>query len=218
MILEIPHIFSILVAYLIGSIPTAFLVGKGFHAVDLRREGSGNLGATNTFRVLGRKSGILVLLIDILKGWLLVTLAAQILPPIAGSLITLKLSIGAAAVIGHILPVYMGFKGGKGVATILGVVLGIHPWSALICLGIFLVLFLLTRYVSLGSIVAACSFPILVILVFKAEDPALIHFSWLFALLILLTHHKNIDRLLRNQENKMRFSSIGDKDEDHEEH
>ncbi len=208
------QIISFLIAYLVGAIPTAFLIGRGAHGVDLRREGSGNLGATNTFRVLGWKSGITVLALDILKGWTLVFLSPYFLAPIAGSLISLKLAIGSAAVIGHILPLYMNFKGGKGVATALGVILGIHPWAALICLGIFLFLFILTRYVSLGSITAACCFPLLVILVFKAKDPALIHFSWIFALLILLTHHKNIERLLQNRENKMRFSTPGDKEED----
>ncbi len=216
MLLGTPHIIALLLSYLIGGIPTAFLIGKGVHGIDLREKGSRNLGATNTFRVLGWKSGLLVLLIDVTKGCGVVFASVKALPPISDSSILLKLGMGAAAVIGHIFPVYMRFKGGKGVATILGVVVAVHPSAALICLAIFLVLFLITRYVSLGSIAAACAFPILIILVFKAEDPALIHFSWIFALLILLTHHKNIDRLIRNQENKLRFSSMGDKSDHHE--
>ncbi|MFB6258732.1 MAG: glycerol-3-phosphate 1-O-acyltransferase PlsY [Flavobacteriales bacterium] len=214
----IGHIGGLLLAYLIGAIPSAFLIGKALHNIDLREHGSKNLGATNTFRVLGWKKGLFVLAIDILKGWAVVFLIPLFLSPIAGSLIMLRLILGATAVLGHIFPVYMNFKGGKGVATVLGVVLAIHYAAALICLGIFLVLFLLTRYVSLGSIAAACSFPVLVILVFRAQDPALIHFSWAFALLILLTHHKNIERLIRNQENKLDFSSNGPKEQEQESH
>lgn len=209
---ESVHILGMLIAYLIGSIPTAFLIGKGIRGTDLREEGSGNLGATNTFRVLGWKNGCIVLLIDIFKGMGTVLLGVALLPW-SGSSIGLQLLIGAAAVLGHIFPVYMNFKGGKGVATILGVVLAIHPWAALICFGIFLILFYATRYVSLGSIIAACAFPLLIIFVFKTEDPMLIHFSWGFALLILLTHHKNIDRLIHDRENKLNFTSIRSKGE-----
>lgn len=216
MFLELPHIFATLLGYLIGAVPTAFLVGKGIHGLDLRNKGSRNLGATNTFRVLGLKSGLLVLSIDILKGWGVLFAFSQFLQGMSDPLTLMKLLIGVAAVLGHVFPVYMGFKGGKGVATILGVVLAVHTWAALICLGIFLMLFLLTRYVSLGSLAAGCAFPILIILVFKTEDPALIHFSWIFALLIVFTHHKNIDRLMRNQESKLRFSSIGDKSDQQE--
>lgn len=204
---EIIHILAILGAYLIGSIPTAYLVGKGWHGVNLRNEGSGNLGATNTFRVLGWKSGTVVLLIDVLKGWGVVY-ASFFLLPLNVPGILMQLSVGMAAVLGHIFPVFVGFKGGKGVATVTGVVIAVHPWAALICLGVFILLFLLTRYVSLGSIAAACTFPIMVIFVFRSEDPVLIHFSWALALLILLTHHKNIDRLLKNRENKLRISSL----------
>jgi glycerol-3-phosphate acyltransferase PlsY len=213
---ELQHILSFLLAYAIGGTPTAFLIGKAWHGTDLRQVGSKNLGATNTFRVLGWKSGMVVLTIDILIGWVVVFSASYLFPPLAGAIIHLQLLVGGAAVLGHILSPYMGFKGGKGVATVLGVVLAIHPWAALICLAIFLILFLLTRYVSLGSITAALSFPVLVILVFNAKEPALVHFSWIFALLILLTHRKNIDRLLRAKENKMRFSSLGEKEEPHE--
>lgn len=209
---EIIHILAILGAYLIGSIPTAYLVGKGGHGVNLRNEGSGNLGATNTFRVLGWKSGTVVLLIDVLKGWGVVY-ASFFLQPLKDPGILMQLSLGMAAVLGHIFPVFVGFKGGKGVATVTGVVIAVHPWAALICLGVFLLLFLLTRYVSLGSIAAACTFPIMVIFVFRSEEPVLIHFSWALALLILLTHHKNIDRLLKNRENKLRISSIAENED-----
>lgn len=210
------HILALSLAYAIGGVPTAFLVGQGYHGIDLRKVGSKNLGATNTFRVLGWKSGVVVLLIDIFKGWGTVFLSAFLFPPLIGSTVSLQLAVGAAAVLGHIFSIYMRFKGGKGVATILGVVLAIHPWAALICLGVFFMLFLPTRYVSLGSIGAAFAFPILVILIFKANDPAMIHFSWIFSLLIIFTHRKNIARLIGNRENKIRFTSLGDKDEEHE--
>lgn len=209
------HIAAVLIAYLIGSFPTAFLVGKARHGVDLREEGSKNLGATNTFRVLGWQSGILVLLVDVLKGWGLVQ-ASFSMEILSAEGYLMHLSIGLAAVLGHIFPIYMGFKGGKGVATVLGVVIAVHPLAALSCIGIFLLLFLLTRYVSLGSILAACTFPVLVIFVFNSEDPFLIHFSWVLALLILFTHHKNIDRLLKKKENKLHFSSTREDQEEEE--
>lgn len=209
------HIAAVLLAYMIGSFPTAYLIGKARHGVDLREEGSKNLGATNTFRVLGWQSGTLVLLVDVLKGWGVVqtSFALEVLS-VEGYFI--HFSIGLAAVLGHIFPIYMSFKGGKGVATVLGVVIAVHPWAALSCIGIFLLLFLLTRYVSLGSILAACTFPVLVIFVFKSEDPFLIHFSWVLALLIVFTHHKNIDRLLKKKENKLHFSTAREDQEEDE--
>ncbi len=202
-------IFTLLLAYGIGSIPTAVWVGKLFHGIDPREKGSGNAGATNTFRVLGKKTAIPVLLIDILKGWTAVTLLIQ-LPSslhVTEEVMSMSLFLGVFAVLGHIFPVFASFNGGKGVATLLGVIMAIHLQAALVCMGIFLICFILTRYVSLGSILAAIAFPILIILVFHTRSHSLIYFSLIFAVLVLLTHQKNIERLLKQEENKISLQS-----------
>lgn len=198
-------IILLILAYIIGSIPTAVWVGKRFYKVDVREHGSGNAGATNTFRVLGKKAGIPVLLIDILKGYLAVNLVgiqsvyeiSEIIP-----YTNLKLAFGFSAVVGHIFPLFAGFRGGKGIATLLGIVLAIHLQAALGAIAVFLVVLLSTKYVSLGSIMAGIVFPILVIFVFKTEVPSLMIFSSVVAILIVLTHQKNIERLLKKNENK----------------
>ncbi len=200
-------ILAVGLAYIIGSIPTAVWTGKMVHGIDVREKGSGNAGATNTFRVLGKKTGIPVLLFDILKGWAAIFLIVHLIWPSAGSqeIMGMRLFLGAGAVLGHIFPVFASFKGGKGIATLLGVVLAIHLYAALTCLGIFLLFFLLTRYVSLGSIIAAIAFPILINLVFKTDSLTLVLFSIGFPILVLITHQKNIERLLKNEENKARI-------------
>lgn len=198
-------IILLILAYIIGSIPTAVWVGKRFYKIDVREHGSGNAGATNTFRVLGKKAGIPVLLIDILKGYLAVKLVgiqsvyeiSEIIP-----YTNLKLAFGFSAVVGHIFPLFAGFRGGKGIATLLGIVLAIHLQAALGAIAVFLVVLLITKYVSLGSILAGIIFPILVIFVFKTEVPSLMIFSSVVAILIVLTHQKNIERLLKKNENK----------------
>jgi len=198
------HIVSILLAYLIGSIPTSVWVGKAIFGVDVREEGSRNPGASNTFRVLGKKAGIPVLLIDVLKGWF----AASLLtfnPNIVYSseeMIIWKIILGVIAVLGHIFPLYIRFKGGKGIATLFGMVLAIHWPAALTCSLIFILLLYLTRYVSLSSIIATCAFPILIVYVFKNQDQPLLIFGVCVSLLVLITHHKNIGRLFRGEENK----------------
>src|SRR5690554_5711205 len=153
-------IFGIL-AYLLGSIPTAIWVGKRWYNIDVREHGSHNAGATNTFRVLGKKPGIIVLTIDILKGSLAVLLPFLVLPLDWSDdhLIHLKIVCGIIAVLGHIFPIFANFDGGKGVATSLGVIVGIHPPAALICIVVFLIVFISTNYVSLGAILASASFP-----------------------------------------------------------
>lgn len=193
------------IAYLLGSIPTAVWVGRAKYGIDVREHGSKNAGATNTFRVLGKKPGIVVLSIDILKGF-----TAVFLPFVSGvgtwgteELIHVQLVCALSAVIGHVLPVFAGFKGGKGVATSLGVIIGIHPAAAGLCLVLFLVVFVASNYVSLGAISAAVAFPILVSLVFKATSPWLIAFSIVLATAVIYAHKKNIGRLLRGEENKM---------------
>ncbi|WP_026463333.1 glycerol-3-phosphate 1-O-acyltransferase PlsY [Adhaeribacter aquaticus] len=196
----------LLAAYLIGAIPTAVWVGRAFFGIDVRDYGSGNAGATNTFRVLGKKPGSFVMLFDIFKGWAATSLANYLLllnliP--AENLIQYKLIMGVLAVLGHVFPVYVGFKGGKGVATLMGMVLAIHTPAALICLGIFIVVLLISRYVSLGSMIAAISFPLLLLMPrFHPDEPLLIIFGFLLSAMVVLTHKKNINRLLHGQESK----------------
>ena len=141
------------IAYLVGSIPTSVWWGRAFFGIDVREHGSRNAGATNTFRVLGPKAGVPVLLIDILKGFLPVRLLPNFteLEPDTAPWMWFRVALVSAAVIGHLYPVFAGFKGGKGVATSLGGVLAVHPGAAAICVAVFAVVFLLSRYVSLGS-------------------------------------------------------------------
>ncbi len=197
------NLLLLLGAYLLGSIPSAVWIGKYFYRIDVREYGSGNAGATNVFRVLGKKAGIPVLLIDILKGFLAVSLA-NIGHNTIGSyqFINLQLVLGIASLVGHIFPVFASFRGGKGIATLLGIILAILPCAALISMGIFIIVLLISSYVSLGSMAAAVSFPIIVILVFKTTTPSLIIFSILIAIMVLITHQKNIERLLRREESK----------------
>ncbi len=196
----------VVLAYLIGAIPSAVWIGKIFFNTDVRNEGSGNAGATNTIRVLGTKAGIVVLLMDILKGWFAVSLASMFNVQMDAAFLDLyRIGLAAAAVLGHIFPVYAGFKGGKGVATLLGVAIALFPWQViLIELGVFAVLFASTRYVSLGSITVAISLPFLMIFAFSGSLPLMI-FSGLIAVFIPVTHHKNIKRLFKGTENRLSF-------------
>ena len=193
----------IFLAYLLGSISTSIWIGKFFYGIDIRNEGSKNAGSTNTFRVLGIKAGVPVLFIDILKGFLAVRLV-YLTNFFVGtdSFFTFSIALGIAAVLGHIFPVYEKFKGGKGVATLLGVVLSIHPPAALLTICVFLIVLLISRYVSLSSIIAGLAFPILLIGVFKTTALPLIIFSLAIAILLLVTHQKNIERLLKSEESK----------------
>jgi len=199
------NIIAAVVAYLMGSIPSAVWIGKIFYGTDIREHGSGNAGATNTFRVLGKTAGLIVLSMDVSKGLIAITLLAWLNPYEAETLaqVNFKLAIGVIAVLGHIFPIFAGFKGGKGVATLLGVVIALHWQAALMCIGIFLIIFLLTRYVSLGSMVTAISFPFLFFLVFRPVPLSLIYFARVIAVLVLITHQKNIERLMRREENRM---------------
>lgn len=201
-------ILSLLLAYIVGSIPTAVWVGKVFYNTDVREYGSGNAGATNTFRVLGKAAGIPVLLIDCLKGLVAVKLTLFFAEePISNAAyVNYQLALGIAAVIGHIFPIFAGFRGGKGIATLLGVMLAIHHEGALLSLLVFLVVFAITKYVSLGSMSAALSFPFVIVLVYQTTVPSLIVFSMFIAILVLITHQKNIERLLRREESKANIS------------
>lgn len=206
--MEFPWAYALLawtLAYLCGSIPTSLWWGRAFHGIDIREHGSRNAGATNTFRVLGARAGVPVLLIDILKGFLPVRLLPNLtqLEPDTAPWMWLRLGLVAAAVLGHLYPVFAGFRGGKGVATSLGGVLGVHPGAAAICVGVFAVVFLLSRYVSLGSLAAAIAFPLAVVLIYHESSSVKIGFAIALCLLIFYTHRQNIGRLLRGQENRM---------------
>jgi len=201
------HIILIFLAYLLGSIPSAVWIGKWFYNTDVREHGSGNAGFTNTFRVLGWKAGLPVFFIDIIKGWLAANLIylTNFYGHKTGIFITLQIILGSVAVIGHIFPILAGFRGGKGVATLLGVVIAIDPVSSLICAGIFLVTFLISKYVSLSSIIAGIFFPVIVIILLKTTITSLIIFSIIVAVLLIFTHRENIGRLIRKEESKVKF-------------
>lgn len=192
-------------AYFLGSIPTAVWIGKAKYGVDVRELGSKNAGATNTFRVLGKKAGKVVLLIDVLKGMLAVMLPFFILPYHfeAPELTHVQLVATFLAVLGHVFPVFAGFRGGKGVATSLGVIIGLQPIAALICLGVFLIVFMISNYVSLGSICASVCFALLLWFGFEIKTIALPVFGTLLAAIVIFAHRKNIIRLLHGEENKM---------------
>ena len=201
------NIIALIAAYLMGSIPSAVWIGKIFYGIDVREYGSGNAGATNTFRVLGKKAGIPVLIIDVAKGYVAVQLATIIGNYLPGTqqFVNFKLTLGVAALLGHIFPVYVGFRGGKGVATLLGILSGVHPPAALVCAGVFAATFLLTQYVSLSSMVSAIVFPAIIMYVYHETIPSLNVFSMFVAVLVLITHQKNIERLLQGKESKIIF-------------
>lgn len=206
--MTVTAIIALILAYLMGSIPSAVWIGKTLYGVDVREFGSGNAGATNTFRVLGKRAGLIVLSLDILKGWLAVTMASFISEAPAGTspFVDLQIVLGVAAVIGHIFPVFAGFRGGKGIATLFGVILAAHPLACLISLGVFILIFLAFNYVSLGSISAAVAFPVSVITVFGDQVvPSMVIFSIMVAILVMITHQKNIERLIRREESKMKL-------------
>jgi glycerol-3-phosphate acyltransferase PlsY len=196
----------ILSAYLIGSIPTAYWIGKCFFDIDIREHGSKNMGASNTFRVLGSVWGIVVLIIDMGKGIAAVQLAHAVQPSdwLSSESTFWKLLFGLLAVGGHIFPIFAGFKGGKGVATLFGVVLAIQPWTALISVGAFILVVFLTKYISLGSIIAVIVFAACVWFAVKETNMYMRWFSVVAALLVLLMHRSNIKRLLAGTENKFK--------------
>ncbi len=200
-------ISGIIISYLIGSMPTALWVGKAFYGVDIREHGSGNSGATNTFRVLGKKAGIAVLLIDVIKGLTAASLVRYLDFVELGSVrfVNLQLLFGLSSVLGHIFPIYCGFKGGKGIATLLGMVIGIHYLSALACIALFVTILFSTRYVSLSSILAAVAFPLIATVIYKNEEPFFIAFGIAAAIMVVLTHQKNIVRLVAGNENKAKL-------------
>lgn len=202
------NLFLFFLAYLLGSIPTSLWAGKFFHRIDIRHYGSKNAGATNTLRVLGVRTGVPVLLFDIFKGWLATRLAFMM--PLTENadtvIIQLKLLFGLFAVLGHLFPIFARFKGGKGIATLFGMFLGIHPLSALIALGIFALVFITTKIVSVSSILAVISYPIISIFGFGIRDHLFIVICLLFVGIVLLTHISNIRRLAKGKEPQLKIT------------
>ena len=198
-------IIVIIIAYLLGSIPTAVWTGRVFHGIDVREHGSGNAGATNVIRVLGWKTGVPVLLVDMLKGALAALLPVffHLAPAGSASLTNLQIFTGLAAIIGHMFPVFAGFRGGKGVATAAGAIAAIHPPVTLVCLGVFVLVFVITGIVSVSSMSAGIVFPVLLLTLF--ETPSLLFkiFSVVIAAALLITHRENIKRLFKGEEKRL---------------
>ena len=194
----------VVLAYLLGSIPTSIWVSKAVFGIDIRQYGSGNPGATNTFRVLGSKWGAFVMITDISKGVIATSLYILIPFYLQNELARTNFMIilGLAAVLGHIFPIWADFKGGKGVATILGMALAIQPIVALICIIVFLITLFTTRFVSLSSMLASVVFMLLILFIFNEKETSYRVFAIIVAFMVVVTHQKNIGRLLNGKENK----------------
>lgn len=208
--ISIYSICALILAYLLGSIPSAVWIGKSIYGIDVREYGSGNAGATNTFRVLGKKAGIPVMLIDIAKGWTATNLAFLIGMSVTGphhsvQFVNYQLALGITAVMGHLFPVFAGFRGGKGIATLTGMILAVHIQASLVCILVFLIVLMITRYVSLSSIIAGFTFPLSTIFIFHVSVRSIIVYGMCICVLILVTHQKNIERLMKGKEAKVNF-------------
>lgn len=199
------ELLLIITAYLIGSIPTALIISKSIFDIDIREYGSGNMGATNTFRVLGPKYGTIVMVGDMLKGIIAVALYNLLPYYLTNELdrTNLMIGLGMAAVAGHIYPIWAQFRGGKGVATLFGMLLAIQPIVAVSCVGVFLLVLFLTRYVSLSSILAGVALPICVLWIYNEKEVFYRVFAVAVAALVVLTHQKNISRLIKGNESRV---------------
>ena len=199
------EIILIILAYMLGSIPTSLIISKTQFNIDIRDYGSGNAGATNTFRVLGSKWGSIVMVLDMLKGLLAVKLALLLPFYVENDFArtNFQIGLGLAAVLGHIFPLWAEFRGGKGVATLFGLIIAISPWTALSCGGVFLLVLYLTRFVSLSSILASLAFPVFILVIFNVDNNAYRIFAIAVALLVILSHQKNIGRLFSGSESKV---------------
>lgn len=205
--INIEIILAFIIAYLLGSIPTAVWVGKAFYGVDVRLVGSGNAGATNTIRVLGLKAGIPVLLFDVLKALMAVNLSVFLNNPAysVNQEVVYKILLGSLAVLGHVYPIFAGFKGGKGVASLVGVLIALYPLSFLVILACFIISMVFTQIVSFSSIICSLLFPFIVIFLFDEQRLPLIILSIAVAIFIPYTHRENIKRLLAGTEKKFDF-------------
>jgi glycerol-3-phosphate acyltransferase PlsY len=206
--ISIYSISALIAAYIIGSIPSAVWLGQAFYGVDVREYGSGNAGATNTFRVLGKKAGIIVMFLDIFKGYTATKLAFFIGLSVTGpqnstQFVNYELALGVIAVMGHLFPVFAGFRGGKGVATLFGMILAVNPAAAGLCVLVFVTVLLATKYVSLSSICAGFTFPIATVFILQTSVKSEVLYGICVCLLILVTHQKNLERLLKGKESKV---------------
>ncbi|MFZ5986304.1 MAG: glycerol-3-phosphate 1-O-acyltransferase PlsY [Bacillota bacterium] len=202
-------VLAAFIGYLLGSANTSLIVGR-FYGVDVRKHGSGNAGMTNTLRTMGKLPALLVIIGDILKGVLSCVIGYYILKD-AGSIVSFSgvgdidnmglLAGGIGAIVGHNWPLYFGFKGGKGILTTFAVVMMSDPLIGLILLGIFIIIVAITRYVSLGSIIAAALFPVAAGVL--SGDMIFVGFAGVIGLLAILRHHSNIGRLLKGTESKL---------------
>jgi acyl phosphate:glycerol-3-phosphate acyltransferase len=201
----LPFLWIAIAAYLLGSIPVGYLLVRIFRREDIRTVGSGNIGATNVLRSGGKALGAATFLLDVCKGALAVLLAAMIAGSVLPTVPQRNVEALAAlfAVLGHMFPVWLHFRGGKGVATGFGVFLVAAPWAALSAITVFAIVCALTRYVSLGSILGAASFPVFAGFMVKGERPVFfIAVQAAVALLIIVKHHPNIRRLLAGNEHR----------------
>lgn len=208
-------IAMMIIAYLLGSIPSAVWIGRRYYGVDIREHGSKNAGTTNMLRVLGRRAALPVFAIDFIKGFVAVTIVSLLKydPNISAPWVTnLKIIATIFVVLGHIFPVFANFRGGKGVATLVGAMAGIHPYIILLCLGVWFFVFMVSHYVSLASMIAGCCFPIFTGIFSHIAYTRYGDISWTFvvfsvlvALLLLWTHRTNIERLKSGTESKIRL-------------
>lgn len=205
----------LIIAYLLGSIPSAVWIGKKYYGIDIREHGSKNAGTTNMLRVLGKRAALPVFALDVLKGFVAVTILDLMKYDevfAAGNnefwFYVLRIAAVMAVVLGHIFPIFAGFRGGKGVATLVGAVMGINAPLVLLCFGVWFLVFMVTHYVSLASILAGISFPIFTLISPKVmqalpNSAPFLAFSFLCALLLIYTHRKNIERLKNGTESKI---------------
>jgi acyl phosphate:glycerol-3-phosphate acyltransferase len=208
----IPILF--ILAYLCGSIPTAYWVGKGLHGKDLRKEGSGNLGATNVFRVLGWRAALPVFLVDVAKGWFPAWFFPSLLPGLEGPADTIPWAIGfgAMAIVGHVFSVWVGFRGGKGVATSAGVFLALAPLPLLACFVVWLAALGVSRTVSLASILAAAALPLAMVLLPHRSGTVGLAFTVVLSAFVIWAHRSNIQRLRAGTETRIGGSQRTGKD------
>lgn len=197
---------QLVIAYIIGSVPSAVWIGTKFYGVDVREHGSKNAGATNTLRVLGPKAALPVFALDFVKGFAAVMLVHfSDFTPGTSQFINFQLLLGALAVVGHIAPIFAGFRGGKGVATLAGIGVALSPVSALLCILVFAVVFVITRYVSVGSMLAGICYPVFISVLQPNAPMPLVIFGNVVAVLLIFTHRKNIKRLFKGEENRISF-------------
>jgi glycerol-3-phosphate acyltransferase PlsY len=196
-------IIGCIIAYLLGSIPFSVWIGKTFYGIDVREHGSGNAGATNTLRVLGKKTGFLVLFLDSLKGFLAANVV-RVLDIDESMLLNYQMLFGMMAVLGHIYPIFAGFKGGKGIATLLGIVIAMSWKVSLVCMLCFVLIVWLTRFISVGSMLTCLLSPLFVFMI-HGNEMVFIYFCIGIAVMVVYTHRSNLQRLMSGTENKFTF-------------